>query len=380
MVNHGTGRQANQFGRLAKVEFPKFHRDDVRGWVFICKQFFLIDNTQPKEKDVYKEAIIQRFGLVFEDLMVKLKNVKYDKSAKEHQDLFDTLLCRVDVSEDHALSLYLGGLPTELEMSVRIDSDSSNKPPLLPLPSANSISNPNPTTAVKSPVRKHLTQKECKEKRAKNLCFYCNKKFVHGHKCEGQVFALVVLRMKELEEDFKDAQEELDELENEELPQISLNAFKDVLLLPLGGCEMVLGIQWLATLGKIKCNFKELRMEFVHNNKKFIIRGPLEKMKPHEMVPKLQPEIATFDDEIVVPQQLPPLKSFDHTIPITTSIQPDSNRHLLTQKNVIQARVKELCEAGKWPHKKKRKMSRVLYGMRRCLLHTYLLVHLIHDL
>ncbi|GJX09585.1 immune-associated nucleotide-binding protein 9 [Tanacetum coccineum] len=255
VVNHGTGRQANQFGRLAKVEFPKFHGDDVRGWVFMCKQFFLIDNTQPKEKvwiisvhlsdkallwhrqciktmgenvgwDVYKEAIIQRFSLVFKDLMVKLKNAKYDKSAKEHQDLFDTLLCRVDVSEDHALSLYLGGLPTELEMSVRIDSDSSNKPPLLPLPSANSISNPNPTTILKSPVRKHLTQKECKEKRAKNLCFYCNKKFVHGHKYEGQVFALVVLHMKELEVEFEDAQEELDELENEELPQISLNAFK----------------------------------------------------------------------------------------------------------------------------------------------------------
>ncbi|GKB02857.1 transposon ty3-I gag-pol polyprotein [Tanacetum coccineum] len=46
-----------------------------------------------------------------------------------------------------------------------------------------------------------------------------------------------------------------------------------VLLLPLGGCEMVLGIQWLATLGDIKCNFKALRMEFAHNNKKLVIRG-----------------------------------------------------------------------------------------------------------
>ncbi|GJR97211.1 hypothetical protein Tco_0269385 [Tanacetum coccineum] len=39
------------------------------------------------------------------------------------------------------------------------------------------------------------------------------------------------------------------------------------------GCEMVLGIQWLATLGDIKCNFKALRMEFVYNNKKLVIIG-----------------------------------------------------------------------------------------------------------
>ncbi|GKA19370.1 hypothetical protein Tco_0699285 [Tanacetum coccineum] len=34
--------------------------------------------------DAYKEAIIQRFGLVFEDPMADLKNVKYDKTAKEY--------------------------------------------------------------------------------------------------------------------------------------------------------------------------------------------------------------------------------------------------------------------------------------------------------
>ncbi|GKC18571.1 hypothetical protein Tco_1020721 [Tanacetum coccineum] len=147
-----------------------------------------------------------------------------------------------------------------------------------------------------------------------------------------------VFPMKELEEKFEDAQEELDELENEELPQISVNAFngessfqtmrvvgivankyklhilvdsgpahnfldinvakrigcKIIPISPVSitmagrkqlvsvseckgfrglGCEMVLGIQWLATLGDIKCNFKALRMEFVYNNKKLVIIG-----------------------------------------------------------------------------------------------------------
>ncbi|GKA76875.1 hypothetical protein Tco_0783336 [Tanacetum coccineum] len=280
--------------------------------------------------DVYKEAIIQRFGSVFKDLMADLKNA----------------------------NLYLGGLPTELEMSVRMfmpktlsdaycltnlheatleaikkknkplgshhvggfgmsnDSGSSNKPPLLPLPSAKSNSKPNPATALKSPLENR------------------------------QLFSLVVLPMKELEEQFEDAQEELDELENEELPQISLNAFNGA------------------------SSFQTMRVVRI--------------------------------DELAVPQQLSPLKSFNRTIPINESVQPVSNGHLLAQKNAIEARVKELCEAEiinnrygpfassvvkintkaklghlkfdiwKWPHRKK---SKVLCGMRRCLLHTYQLAH-----
>nr|GEW24686.1 hypothetical protein [Tanacetum cinerariifolium] len=47
----------------------------------------------------------------------------------------------------------------------------------------------------------------------------------------------------------------------------------DIVLLPLGGCELVLGIQWLAILGDIKCNFKELRLEFKYEGKKVQLRG-----------------------------------------------------------------------------------------------------------
>ncbi|GKA71621.1 retrotransposon-related protein [Tanacetum coccineum] len=46
-----------------------------------------------------------------------------------------------------------------------------------------------------------------------------------------------------------------------------------MMLIPLGGCEMVLGIQWLATLGDIVCNFLKLRMEFMYQWRKVAIRG-----------------------------------------------------------------------------------------------------------
>lgn len=47
----------------------------------------------------------------------------------------------------------------------------------------------------------------------------------------------------------------------------------DVLILLMGVCEMVLGIQWLATLGNIQWNFEELSMEFVYKGKKIALRG-----------------------------------------------------------------------------------------------------------
>ena len=48
---------------------------------------------------------------------------------------------------------------------------------------------------------------------------------------------------------------------------------EDVLVLPIGGCEVVLGMQWLSTLGEVKWNFAELRMEFLQKGKKMVLRG-----------------------------------------------------------------------------------------------------------
>nr|GEX50732.1 hypothetical protein [Tanacetum cinerariifolium] len=45
------------------------------------------------------------------------------------------------------------------------------------------------------------------------------------------------------------------------------------MLLPLGGCEMVLGIQWLATFGDMQCNFKKLIMKFNHKGRQLVLRG-----------------------------------------------------------------------------------------------------------
>ena len=47
----------------------------------------------------------------------------------------------------------------------------------------------------------------------------------------------------------------------------------DLRLIPLGGCDMVLGIQWPVELGPILWDFKNLRMEFIVNTRKFMLSG-----------------------------------------------------------------------------------------------------------
>ncbi|GJY74661.1 retrotransposable element Tf2 [Tanacetum coccineum] len=51
------------------------------------------------------------------------------------------------------------------------------------------------------------------------------------------------------------------------------NFVADMMILPLGGYEMILGIQWLSTLGNIICNFKDLKMSFQYNGRTINLRG-----------------------------------------------------------------------------------------------------------
>ncbi|KAJ8629431.1 hypothetical protein MRB53_022754 [Persea americana] len=203
------------------------------------------------------------------------------------------------------------------------------------------------------PAIRRKLPKELEEKKAKGLCFKCNKKFTKGHQCKKK--QLYVLDGDQEDSDQEPIQEEESEevLEQEGDLQISINAitgsisyrtmrvhglvkkqkvvilidtgstnnflnqevvkragveivatdpltvfvadgtkmtssaackgFKwemqgvvfqtDMRVLELKGCDMVLGIQWLATLGPVKWDFKNLSMDFTLNNRRHVLRG-----------------------------------------------------------------------------------------------------------
>nr|GEV75481.1 retrotransposable element Tf2 [Tanacetum cinerariifolium] len=85
----------------------------------------------------------------------------------------------------------------------------------------------------------------------------------------------------------------------------------DVMLLPLGGCDMVLRIQWLSTLGDIRFNFHELRMDFKYNNKKVLLRETTAFVHP-----VLQQVVEEYKDVFAIPTELPPKRDHDHKIPL----------------------------------------------------------------
>ncbi|XP_071923237.1 uncharacterized protein [Coffea arabica] len=53
-----------------------------------------------------------------------------------------------------------------------------------------------------------------------------------------------------------------------------------------GSCEVVLGMQWLSTLGDVKWNFADLKMEFVQRGKRVVLRGS--RQHPVQVVSKKQ--------------------------------------------------------------------------------------------
>ncbi|GJV02666.1 putative mitochondrial protein [Tanacetum coccineum] len=297
------------------TDFVKIHGEDV-AW------------------NVYEESIAKMFGPLNEDPMVELKYLKYEATMKEYQSQFEKLVTQVDISETQFISMFIVGFPANIE-----------------------------------------------------LCMYASK-ISPG---EGD-YDLDLSESQE--EEFTNKNQELFEIE---YPEISLNALTgvptfntmrvggnvgkhllhmlydtgstynfldlfnakklgcnvDVMLLPLEGCEMVLGIQWLSTLGIIEWNFKEPVMKFVYEGKKMCLMGTrkseLQWMSGKKLHKKSLPSMSCFEDVFAIPYALPPQRSFDHKIPLkdeSTVVNIRPYRYLPNQKNVIEAMVNELMETG----------------------------------
>ncbi|GKC91516.1 reverse transcriptase [Tanacetum coccineum] len=119
----------------------------------------------------------------------------------------------------------------------------------------------------------------------------------------------------------------------------------NVMLFSLGGCEMVLGIQWLSTLGNILNNFKEIKMEFKYNGKKILLRGTLKDelqwmrgSKMHIHTPKT--ELCYMVLCVYPTTTLHMLEAILGTISINSRLY----RHPPTQKDVIKVMVRELLD------------------------------------
>ncbi|GJV94613.1 putative mitochondrial protein [Tanacetum coccineum] len=223
------------------------NHDNSSGLDAHAKDFIkqLIDSAMQEhvddlDKDEYKQALLARFDTDFEDPLSELKNLKCDSTVQKYHENFE-LMFKSKSLADAASFCKL--------QEVTIAPHKARQSLVLPLQKPNIVSvgfgnkgryvNPrNQTYALTVPTikfnavnltRKYLSQKEFDDKRAKGLCFQCDQKFVSGHKCSGQAFALelIIDSGPQMEMCLMEGNEEqfvLLEVTNEEIPQISLNA------------------------------------------------------------------------------------------------------------------------------------------------------------
>nr|GEX01599.1 putative mitochondrial protein [Tanacetum cinerariifolium] len=275
---NGRNQNQNQFTRMKKVEFLKFSRDDVKGWIFRCEQFFSIDEIPENQKS----------------------------SSKEYQVAFDTLLSKVDVSKEHAVSFYLGGLPTEIEMWVRMFKHKT-------LVDAYQLINLQEATL------------EAIKKKNKALLSSQNRRFGSGsnsYESNAKSSRLPLptpnssWRTKPNTPTILLADEELECEEEYMEKEISM---------PNESAKNGIHVQ-----------------EQENDNKGY---SQSWQNKEEVMDSELSKVLDTFEDVFVVPAKLPPQRSYDHKIPLLPNTQPINirpYRHPPMQKDAIEVIVKEL--------------------------------------
>ena len=155
-------------------------------------------------------------------------------------------------------------------------------------------------------------------------------------------------------------------------------------VLPLGGYDGILGMDWLAKWGLMNCNWDQKWVEFTYKQQLIRLTGlsTAQSQEIHELsaeqlvkcskgndvwalaelcfmtntvkvtvtVPtKVQQLVETFSDIFQEPKQLPPHREFDHAIHLIPGSQPINcrpYRYSPLQKDEIERQVKEMLQNG----------------------------------
>ncbi|XP_026383549.1 uncharacterized protein LOC113279048 [Papaver somniferum] len=154
----------------------------------------------------------------------------------------------------------------------------------------------------------------------------------------------------------------------------------DLRVLPLGGCDMVLGVDWLKGLGDVVFNLADLKVSFQHQGAHITLQGHKDRpscnllsgasflkfVKTHTSViighffsisaapiapppPEITSILHSYDDVFNSPSTLCPTRVIDHKIPLKPNSTPTSQRLYrcpYIQKAVVEQLAQEMLDAG----------------------------------
>eukprot|EP00253_Pinus_taeda_P024023 PITA_24023 len=122
-----------------------------------------------------------------------------------------------------------------------------------------------------------------------------------------------------------------------------------MLSIPMGGADVVLGVQWLQSLGTIAFNFQELFMKFSTEEKEVALRGIAGKLGKIISSNDLQKVLDNHSKVFETPKGLPPIRDHHHSIHlIPASVPPNirPHRYPYAQKSELEGMVAEMLEDG----------------------------------
>ena len=473
-----------------QVQLASFHLEGIA----LQWHRWLTKFRGPLTWDEFTKAVQLRFGPTdYEDPSEALTRLKQTTTVAAYQEAFEKLSHRVDgLPENFLIGCFIAGLRDEIRIDVKIKQPRTladtigvarlieernqlqRKPaqqtrfqPASVTPKAS----PNPTAGVLGPpptqrmnqssnaqpaTFRRITNQEARERREKGLCYYCDEKFVAGHRCERPQLFMIEDSPHMNTEDVEGAHPEQEH--HEVIPEISFHAIAgtehpqtirvlgklknknvmvlidggsthnfidqaivskfglpvirdrkfevmvanrekiecvgqcrsliltiqgysvtaDYYILPVAACQLVLGVQWLETLGPIEMDYKQLTMNFkmegtshtfqglgrtgieALSNKESnglqgtglffqIIPSSSSSSEPKSYPSKIGQLLAKFSHVFESPTTLPPRRSHDHKIPLQPSAGPVSvrpYRYPYYQKTEIEKMVKELLQSG----------------------------------
>ncbi|RVW71350.1 hypothetical protein CK203_059974 [Vitis vinifera] len=150
----------------------------------------------PLTWDEFTKAVQLRFGPTdYKDPSEALTRLKQTTSVAAYQEAFERLSYQVDgLPESFLIGCFIAGLRDEIRIDRKPNQQTRFQPASLtpkaslnpttgvlgppPTQRMNQSSNAQPATFLR------ITNQEARERREKGLCYYCDEKFVAGHRCE----------------------------------------------------------------------------------------------------------------------------------------------------------------------------------------------------
>lgn len=229
----------------------------------------------------YVGTLVEIFEINFDDPMEEIKKIKQTKSMREYQVTFEISLTRVNLSGENAISCDIGGLKTKLNITVKItkpsflyqtyknarmqkiyllamrqhftnyfqvnarkfaDQKHSSGKGILPTPSSTT------SKFSKGVNMRTLSIEKINDKKAMELCYFCNDKYMSGHKWKNlkYLYLLEVDESKELD----DLQIERDgEVQEEQDDQLELGQPVEHMKISMHALNGSLGFRTLKVTG-----------------------------------------------------------------------------------------------------------------------------------